>query len=120
MQDPALQQDALTPSDWATLVETCRFLEPFQDAIMANEGSRNSICDVLPTMDYLLYYIETSRETTAVPYLAIMMETAWVGSGRQHARQHLSSRERLPEFALSIITRIIPLLKDFGSHNPTT
>ncbi|RKK07548.1 hypothetical protein BFJ66_g17852 [Fusarium oxysporum f. sp. cepae] len=76
-QEPALQQDILTPSDWATLTETCKFLEPFQDATMANEGNLNSICDVLPTMDYLLHHIETSREITAVPHLATMMETAW-------------------------------------------
>ncbi|KAL5585705.1 hypothetical protein FOVSG1_013397 [Fusarium oxysporum f. sp. vasinfectum] len=76
-QEPALQEDILTPSDWATLTETCKFLEPFQDATMANEGNRNSICDVLPTMDYLLHHIETSREITEVPHLATMMETAW-------------------------------------------
>ncbi|KAK2470914.1 hypothetical protein H9L39_17145 [Fusarium oxysporum f. sp. albedinis] len=76
-QEPALQEDSLTPSDWATLTETCKFLEPFQDATMANEGNRNSICDVLPTMDYLLHHIETSREITEVPHLATMMETAW-------------------------------------------
>jgi hypothetical protein len=76
-QEPALQQDILTLSEWATLAETCQFLEPFQDATMANEGNRNSICDVLPTMDYLLHHIETSREMTAVPHLATMMETAW-------------------------------------------
>jgi hypothetical protein len=76
-QEPALQQDILTPSDWATLAETCRFLEPFQDATLANEGNRNSICDVLPTMDYLLHHIETSRGMTAAPHLATMMETAW-------------------------------------------
>ncbi|KAL5592831.1 hypothetical protein FOBRF1_013139 [Fusarium oxysporum] len=76
-QEPALQQDILTPSDWATLTETCKFLEPFQDATMANEGNRNSICDVLPTMDYIPHHIETSKEITAVPHLATMMETAW-------------------------------------------
>ncbi|OAQ61335.1 transposase-like protein [Purpureocillium lilacinum] len=34
-QEPALQEDALTASDWATLVETCKFLEPFYDATAA-------------------------------------------------------------------------------------
>jgi hypothetical protein len=76
-QEPALQQDILTPSDWATLTEICQFLEPFQNVTMANEDSRNSICDVLPTMDYLLHHIEASREITTVPHLATMMETVW-------------------------------------------
>ncbi|OAQ67504.1 transposase [Purpureocillium lilacinum] len=63
-QEPALQEDALTASDWATLVETCKFLEPFYDATVANEGAAtSSISDVL--------------ETTSVPQLATMMETAW-------------------------------------------
>ena len=76
-QEPALQEDVLTPSDWVTLAETHKFLEPFHDATIANEGVRNSISDVLPTMDYLLHHIEASREATTVPHLATMMETAW-------------------------------------------
>jgi hypothetical protein len=44
---------------------------------MANEGSCNSICDVLPIMDYILHHAEASRETTTNPHLATMMETAW-------------------------------------------
>jgi hypothetical protein len=66
-QEPALQQDILTPSDWSTLTEICKFLEPFQDATMANEGNRNSIYDVLPTMDCLLHHIETSRDYCGPP-----------------------------------------------------
>jgi hypothetical protein len=29
-------------------------------------------------MDYLLYYIKTFREIIIIPYLATIMETAWV------------------------------------------
>jgi hypothetical protein len=76
-QEPALQEDTLTLSDWVTLTEIYKFLEPFHDATMANEGIRNSISDVLPTMDYLLHYIEASKEATTLPHLATMMETAW-------------------------------------------
>jgi hypothetical protein len=76
-QEPALQEDVLTPSDRVTLAETHKFLEPFHDATIANEGVRNSISDVLPTMDYLLHHIEAYREATTVPHLATMMETAW-------------------------------------------
>lgn len=60
------------------LAETYKFLEPFYDAMMANEGTTAlSIADVLPIMDYLLYYIEAARAATMIPYLATMMETAW-------------------------------------------
>jgi hypothetical protein len=76
-QGPALQEDVLTPSDWVTLAETHKFPEPFHDATIANEGVRHSISDVLLAMDYLLHHIETSREATTVPHLAMMMETAW-------------------------------------------
>ncbi|OAQ57667.2 transposase-like protein [Pochonia chlamydosporia 170] len=76
-QEPALQEDTLTPSDWVTLAEIHKFLEPFHDATMANEGVQNSIADVLPTMDYLLHHIEAAREATTIPHLATMMETAW-------------------------------------------
>ncbi|KID81002.1 Ribonuclease H-like protein [Metarhizium guizhouense ARSEF 977] len=76
-QEPALQEDALTPSDWVALAEIHKFLEPFHDATMANEGVQNSIADVLPTMDYILHHIEASREATTIPHLATMMETAW-------------------------------------------
>jgi hypothetical protein len=76
-QEPALQEDTLTPSDWLTLAEIHKFLEPFHDATMANEGVQNSIADVLPTMDYLLHHIEAAREATTIPHLATMMETAW-------------------------------------------
>ena len=76
-QEPALQEDVLTPSDWVTLAELHKFLEPFHDATMANEGVRNSIAEVLPAMDYLLHHIEAAREATTIPHLATMMETAW-------------------------------------------
>lgn len=76
-QDPALQDDALTSSDWVTLAEIHKFLEPFHDATIANEGMRDSICNVLPTMDYLLHHIEAAKKATALPQLATMMETAW-------------------------------------------
>ncbi|KJZ68764.1 hypothetical protein HIM_11848 [Hirsutella minnesotensis 3608] len=70
-QEPALQEDALNASDWVTLAEIYKFLEPFHDATLADESSAtSSISDILPTMDYLLHHIETARETT-------MMETAW-------------------------------------------
>ncbi|KAM3450012.1 hypothetical protein NHJ6243_009878 [Beauveria neobassiana] len=75
-QEAALQEDALAPSDWVTLAEIHKFLEPFHDATMANEGVQNSIADVLPTMDYLLHHIEAARDATAIPHLATMMETA--------------------------------------------
>jgi hypothetical protein len=76
-QEPALQEDTLTPTDWITLTEIYKFLEPFHDATIANEGTRNSISEVLPTMDYLLHHIEAAKEATAIPHLATMMETAW-------------------------------------------
>ncbi|KJZ68549.1 hypothetical protein HIM_12056 [Hirsutella minnesotensis 3608] len=77
-QEPALQEDALTASDWVTLAEIYKFLEPFYDATLANEGNAtSSISDVLPTMDYLLHHIEAARENTTIPHLATMMETAW-------------------------------------------
>ncbi|KJZ69426.1 hypothetical protein HIM_11176 [Hirsutella minnesotensis 3608] len=77
-QEPALQEDTLNASDWLTLDEIYKFLEPFYDATIANEGiMTSSISDVLPTMDYLLHHIETARETTTIPHLATMMETAW-------------------------------------------
>ncbi|KAM4058301.1 transposase-like protein [Hirsutella rhossiliensis] len=76
-QEPALQDDALTSSDWVTLAEIHKFLEPFHDATMANEGTGNSISDVLPTMDYLLHHIEAAKEATTIPHLATMMETTW-------------------------------------------
>ncbi|KAM4067752.1 hypothetical protein HRG_012373 [Hirsutella rhossiliensis] len=44
---------------------------------MANEGTGNSISDVLPTMDYLLHHIEAAKEATTIPHLATMMETTW-------------------------------------------
>ncbi|CEJ95264.1 Putative Transposase-like protein [[Torrubiella] hemipterigena] len=54
------------------------FLEPFYDATVANEGTTaSSITNVLPTMDYLLHYIEAARAATTIPHLATMMETAW-------------------------------------------
>jgi hypothetical protein len=73
----ALQEDVLTLADWITLAETYKFLEPFYDPTIANEGARNSISDVLPTMDYLLHHIEASRDATTVPHWATIMETAW-------------------------------------------
>ncbi|KAJ6436011.1 transposase-like protein [Purpureocillium lavendulum] len=76
-QEPALQEDVLTSSDWATLAEIHGFLEPFHDATIANEGMRDSICNVLPTMDYLLHHIEAAKKATSLPQLATMMETAW-------------------------------------------
>ncbi|KAJ3453656.1 hypothetical protein MRS44_017903 [Fusarium solani] len=76
-QEPALQGDVLTSSDWVTLAETHKFLEPFHDATMANEGMGDSISDVLPTMDYLLHHIEAAKKATTLPHLATMMETAW-------------------------------------------
>ncbi|OAQ57447.1 transposase-like protein [Purpureocillium lilacinum] len=74
-QEPALQEDVLTSSDWATLAEIHGFLEPFHDATIANEGMRDSICNVLPTMDYLLHHIEAAKKATSLPQLATMMET---------------------------------------------
>ncbi|EJP61141.1 putative transposase [Beauveria bassiana ARSEF 2860] len=77
-QESALQDDALKASDWVVLAEAYKFLEPFYDATMANEGATaSSIADVLPTMDYLLHHIEAARAATADPHLAAMMETAW-------------------------------------------
>lgn len=76
-EEQALQDDILTPSDWVTLVETHKFLEPFHDAIMANEGMGNSISDVLPTMDYLLHHIKAAKKTTTIPHLATIIKTAW-------------------------------------------
>ncbi|KAG7404580.1 Zinc finger BED domain-containing protein DAYSLEEPER [Fusarium oxysporum f. sp. raphani] len=76
-QEPALQGDVLTSSDWVTLAETHKFLEPFHDATTANEGMGDSISDVLPTMDYLLHHIEAAKKATTLPHLATMMETAW-------------------------------------------
>lgn len=76
-QEPALQGDVLDSSDWVTLAEIHKFLEPFHDATIANEGMGDSICNVLPTMDYLLHHIEAAKITTAIPHLATMMETAW-------------------------------------------
>lgn len=76
-QEPALQEDVLTSSDWATLAEIHGFLEPFHDATIANEGMRDSICNVLPTMDYLLHHIEATKKATFLSQLAAMMETAW-------------------------------------------
>ena len=76
-QEPALQDDTLHPADWTTLIEIQKFLEPFHDATVANEGMMDSISDVLPTMDYLLHHIETAKEATTLPHLATMMETAW-------------------------------------------
>ncbi len=76
-QEPALQDDVLTPPDWTTLAEIHKFLEPFHDATIANEGMGDSISDVLPTMDYLLHHIEATKKTTVLPHLATMMETAW-------------------------------------------
>jgi hypothetical protein len=76
-QEPGLQDDVLTPSDWVTLAEIHKFLEPFHDATMANEGVGNSISDVLPAMDYLLHHIEAAKKATNIPHLATMMETAW-------------------------------------------
>ena len=65
------------PTDWSTLAEIHKFLEPFHDATVANEGIGDSISDVLPTMDYLLHHIEAAKEETTLPHLAAMMETAW-------------------------------------------
>jgi hypothetical protein len=76
-QEPALQDDVLTPADWITLAETHKFLEPFYDATIANEGMGISISDVLPAMDYLLHHIEAAKKATTIPHLATMMETAW-------------------------------------------
>lgn len=77
-QESALQEDTLNASDWTTLAEVCKFLEPFYDATVANEGTASSsICDVLPTMDYPLHHIEAARAVTTIPHLATMMETAW-------------------------------------------
>ena len=76
-QEPALQDDILTPADWTTLAETHKFLEPFYDATIANEGMGISITDVLPAMDYLLHHIEAAKKATTIPHLATMMETAW-------------------------------------------
>jgi hypothetical protein len=38
-QDPALQQDILSPCDWVTLIETGWFLKPFQDATMPTKAT---------------------------------------------------------------------------------
>jgi hypothetical protein len=76
-QEPALQDDVLTPADWITLAETHKFLEPFYDATIANEGMGISISDVLPAIDYLLHHIEAAKKATTIPHLATMMETAW-------------------------------------------
>lgn len=76
-QEPVLQDDALTPIDWSTLAEIRKFLEPFQDATIANEGIGDSISDVLPTMDYLLHHIEAAKKAATLPHLAAMMDTAW-------------------------------------------
>ena len=76
-QEPTLQGDLPTASDWDALAETYAFLGPFHDATMANEGMGNSISDVLPTMDYLLHHIEVAKKATTNPHLATMMETAW-------------------------------------------
>ncbi|KAM4061798.1 transposase-like protein [Hirsutella rhossiliensis] len=76
-EEPALQEDALHPCDWIVLAEIHKFLEPFHDATIANESWKKSISDVLPTMDYLLHHIEAARNTTDIPHLATMMETAW-------------------------------------------
>ncbi|KAK8912227.1 putative AC transposase [Metarhizium anisopliae] len=76
-QEPALQDDTLTQPDWLTLAEIHKFLEPFYDATVANEGIGDSISDVLPTMDYLLHHIEAAKTATTLPHLATMMETAW-------------------------------------------
>ncbi|KJZ68326.1 hypothetical protein HIM_12281 [Hirsutella minnesotensis 3608] len=76
-EEPALQEDALHSCDWIVLAEIHKFLEPFHDATIANESWKKSISDVLPTMDYLLHHIEAARNTTDIPHLATMMETAW-------------------------------------------
>ncbi|OAA53662.1 Ribonuclease H-like protein [Akanthomyces lecanii RCEF 1005] len=76
-QEPALQEDTLTPADWSALTEIHKFLGPFHDATVANEGIGDSISDVLPTMDYLLHHIEAAKQETTLPHLAAMMETAW-------------------------------------------
>lgn len=71
-----MQEDVLTSSEWVTLAETHKFLEPFHDATIANEGMGDSVSDVLPTMDYLLHHIEAAKKATTLPHLATMMETA--------------------------------------------
>jgi hypothetical protein len=48
-----------------------------QPTRVSYSSMRNSISDVLPTMDYLLHHIDASREATTVPDLATMMEIAW-------------------------------------------
>lgn len=74
-QEPALQEEALSASDWAVLAETYEFLEPFYDATVANkETTILSITDVLPTMDYLLHHIEVVRAVTTISHLTTMME----------------------------------------------
>lgn len=76
-QEPALQDNALNPSDWVTLAEIHKFLEPFHDALMATEDTRNSISNVLPTLDYLLHHADAASEATTISCLAMMIETAW-------------------------------------------
>lgn len=59
------------------MAETHKFLKPFHDATLANEGVGNSISDILPTIDYLLHHIKAAKKATTISHLATMMEATW-------------------------------------------
>jgi hypothetical protein len=53
--------DTLAPEEWAKLEHIHEVLQAFQEATLATEGRQATLERVLPTMDYLLDYLEQQK-----------------------------------------------------------
>jgi hypothetical protein len=58
-----LKLDYLTPEEWEEAIEMRNFLQPFYDTTVSAEGDRDSLDQILTTMDFLVQHYEQAITT---------------------------------------------------------
>ena len=85
-----MENDQLDVDDWKELQDIIVILEPFHHCTLELEGHRGNgaLYDMLPTIDYLLEHLESSKSlfaTSASLHLMSSIELAWSKLNKYYA-----------------------------------
>ena len=85
-----MENDQLDVDDWKELQDIIVILEPFHRCTLELEGHRGNgaLYDMLPTIDYLLEHLESSKSlfaTSASLHLMSSIELAWSKLNKYYA-----------------------------------
>ena len=105
VEEKELKTEFLTITDWEHLANLARFLRPFRSLTKANEGLRDAIDRMLPSLEYLLGHLERWRRGyERNDWFGLRIDAAWEKLQKYYAK----SDDTVAYIAATVLN---PLLK---------